>query len=78
MKFKTVLATAAAAVLVASGAFADGLVGIALPLFVVTMASQSIPGLAVLHANGYRPPVGPVFAGTGLGGLAILCSHRLG
>ncbi len=31
MKFKTVLATAAAAVLVASGAFADGLVGIAMP-----------------------------------------------
>ena len=31
--------------------------GIALPLFVVTMASQNIPGIAVLHASGYAPPV---------------------
>lgn len=31
--------------------------GIALPLFVVTMASQNIPGIAVLHASGYSPPV---------------------
>ncbi len=37
-----------------------------LPLFVVTMASQNIPGLAVLQANGYRPRVGPIFIGTGL------------
>jgi len=29
--------------------------GIALPLFIVTMASQNIPGLAVLGAYGYRP-----------------------
>ena len=31
--------------------------GIALPLFVVTMASQNIPGIAVLRASGYAPPV---------------------
>ncbi len=31
--------------------------GIALPLFVVTMASQNIPGIAVLRASGYEPPV---------------------
>ena len=31
--------------------------GIALPLFVVTMASQNIPGIAVLRASGYSPPV---------------------
>ena len=48
----------------------DALVGTALPLFIVTMASQSIPGLAVLNANGYRPPVRPIFAGTGIAGLA--------
>lgn len=30
-----------------------GLVGIALPLFIVTMASQNIPGTAVLRANDY-------------------------
>ncbi len=31
--------------------------GIALPLFVVTMASQNISGIAVLRASGYAPPV---------------------
>lgn len=31
--------------------------GIALPLFVVTMASQNIPGIAVARASGYEPPV---------------------
>lgn len=44
--------------------------GIALPLFLVTMASQNLPGLAVLHANGYRPPVRPIFIATGLGSFA--------
>ncbi len=31
--------------------------GIALPLFVVTMASQNIPGVAVMRASGYDPPI---------------------
>ncbi len=39
--------------------------GIALPLFVVTMASQNIPGIAVLKVNGYEPKPGPLFAVTG-------------
>jgi benzoate membrane transport protein len=42
------------------------LLGIALPLFLVTMASQNIPGMAVLNANGYRPEPGPLFTRTGL------------
>ena len=29
------------------------LLGVAMPLFVVTMASQNLPGVAVLHASGY-------------------------
>jgi benzoate membrane transport protein len=41
------------------------LTGMALPLFIVTMASQNIPGLAVLAVNGYRPEPGPLFATTG-------------
>lgn len=45
-------------------------IGIALPLFIVTMASQNIPGIAVINANGYRPAPGPLFAGTGLFSLA--------
>ena len=46
------------------------LTGIALPLVIVTMASQNIPGLAVLSANGYRPEAGPLFTTTGLFSLA--------
>ena len=46
------------------------LLGVALPLFLVTMASQNIPGMAVLAANGYRPPAGPLFTVTGLFSLA--------
>jgi benzoate membrane transport protein len=36
---------------------AAALVSIALPLFAVTMASQNIPGVAVLASFGYRAPV---------------------
>lgn len=43
-----------------------GLVGIALPLFIVTMASQNIPGTAVLRAHDYNTPPGPLFATTGI------------
>ena len=41
---------------------------LAVPLFIVTMASQNVPGLAVLRSNGFSPPIGPLFIGTGLGG----------
>lgn len=41
-------------------------VGIALPLLVVTMASQNVPGVATLQAHGYRPPVSPIITTTGL------------
>jgi benzoate membrane transport protein len=41
------------------------LVGVGIPLFVVTMASQNVPGVAVLKASGYEPPVSPVVAWTG-------------
>jgi benzoate membrane transport protein len=42
------------------------LVSIALPLFIVTMASQNIPGIAVMKVNGYETKPGPLFAITGL------------
>jgi benzoate membrane transport protein len=42
------------------------LLGIGLPLYLVTMASQNIPGIAVLKANGYEPEPGPLFSITGL------------
>jgi benzoate membrane transport protein len=42
------------------------LFGIALPLFVVTMASQNVPGVAVLRASGYEPPVSPIVGWIGV------------
>ncbi|WP_342634216.1 benzoate/H(+) symporter BenE family transporter [Lichenihabitans psoromatis] len=39
------------------------------PLFIVTMASQNVPGLAVLHANGYKPNISKIFVATGLGSI---------
>ncbi|MEP3047490.1 MAG: benzoate/H(+) symporter BenE family transporter [Roseibium sp.] len=44
----------------------EALISIALPLFIVTMASQNIPGVAVLRAFGYKPNSGPLFTLTGM------------
>ncbi len=44
--------------------------GIGLPLFIVTMATQNIPGIAVLRSFGYAPVPGPLFAS--VGGFSIL------
>lgn len=41
------------------------LVSVGLPLFVVTMASQNLPGVAVLRGDGYRVPISPVIGWTG-------------
>lgn len=47
----------------------DVLVGLGLPLYLVTMASQNLPGFAILRAAGYVPPVRDALAVTG--GLSI-------
>lgn len=44
----------------------SSLISIAIPLFIITMASQNITGIAVLKVNGYEPNPGPIFAVTGL------------
>ncbi|WP_284776160.1 benzoate/H(+) symporter BenE family transporter [Agrobacterium sp. lyk4-40-TYG-31] len=44
----------------------QALISIALPLFIVTMASQNIPGIAVLKVNNYDPQPGQLFATTGI------------
>jgi benzoate membrane transport protein len=49
----------------------SALIGIALPLFVVTMASQNLPGVAAQRANGYTTPVSPVIATTGVATLLL-------
>jgi benzoate membrane transport protein len=41
------------------------IVGLALPLYLVTMASQNLPGFATMRAAGYEPPVRPALGVTG-------------
>ncbi|MGN8131591.1 benzoate/H(+) symporter BenE family transporter [Paenarthrobacter sp. 22069] len=48
----------------------QAMAGIALPLFVVTMASQNIPGVAVLRSFGYETPWRPAMLVTGAGTVA--------
>jgi benzoate membrane transport protein len=40
-------------------------IGVALPLFIVTMASQNLPGVAAQRASGYQTPVSASIAVTG-------------
>ena len=47
------------------------LIGVGIPLFIVTMASQNIPGIAVMRANGYQTPASPLIGWTGLTGLLL-------
>ena len=45
----------------------DAIVRIGLPFYVVTMASQNLPGLAVMRANGFVLAPAPLFIMTGIG-----------
>lgn len=42
-------------------------VGIAIPLFIVTMASQNVPGVAIMRSFGYEVPWRPAMLVTGIG-----------
>lgn len=42
------------------------IIGISLPLYLVTMASQNIPGIAIMKTFGYEVPFKPVMASTGI------------
>ncbi|QKC93636.1 benzoate/H(+) symporter BenE family transporter [Mesorhizobium sp. NZP2298] len=52
--------------LIAPDFTAKAMIGLALPLYLVTMASQNLSGLAVLRAAGYHPEPGPLIGVTGL------------
>lgn len=45
---------------------ASAIFGIAIPLYLVTMASQNIPGIAIMKSFGYEVPFKQVMASTGL------------
>ena len=47
----------------------SAIIGLGLPLFMVTMASQNMPGVAVMRASGFDTPVSPVITTTGVVGL---------
>ncbi|OYV07222.1 MAG: hypothetical protein CFE26_02125 [Verrucomicrobiales bacterium VVV1] len=42
------------------------LLGVGLPFFIVTMASQNLPGLAAIRAGGYEAPVSKIIGWTGI------------
>jgi benzoate membrane transport protein len=48
----------------------EAMINIALPLFIVTMAGQNLPGLAVLSVYDYRPRVAPILLSTGAASVA--------
>lgn len=50
---------------------ASVLIGIGVPLYLVTMASQNLPGAAVLRASGYEPPFRSAVFATGLASMMI-------
>jgi len=52
---------------------------IGIPLFVIAMASQNMPGLAVLRAEGYQVPASPLISSTGIASvlLAPFGSHGI-
>jgi len=49
----------------------SAIVSIGIPLFVVAMASQNVPGIAVLRADGYNTPSSPLIATTGIASLVL-------
>ena len=49
----------------------SGCISLALPFFIVNMASQNIPGVASLRANGYPAPITPVIGWIGVVNLLL-------
>lgn len=57
----------------------SSIISLGVPLFLVTMASQNLPGFAVLRAAGYEPPVASCLFATGAASalLAPFGSHAI-
>lgn len=49
----------------------DAIIGLGIPLCIVTMASQNAPGIGVLKADGYDTPASPLVATTGIASLLL-------
>ncbi|MBL0940414.1 MAG: benzoate/H(+) symporter BenE family transporter [Gemmatimonadaceae bacterium] len=48
----------------------QAILSLAIPLFLVTLVSQNLPGLVVLRASGYQPNSGTLLIGSGVAGVA--------
>lgn len=55
------------------------IISISIPLYIVAMTSQTLPGLAILKTDGYEPDPGPILSLTGIASilLAPFGSHGL-
>ena len=71
LMFESISVRIAQPVLMAPTFVLSSLIGVGIPLFIVSMASQNVPGLAVLRANGYSTPASPLVGWTGLTGLLL-------
>ncbi len=49
----------------------NALLGVALPLFLITLTGQYMPGMLVLRNDGFRTPADPIVTATGLGSLLM-------
>ncbi len=47
------------------------LISVGIPLFIVTMTSQNVPGIAVIHASGFKPPISPLITWAGIANLVF-------
>lgn len=47
------------------------MVNLSLPLYVITMISQNLPGIAMMKSYQYDPPVKPILLGTGLANIVF-------
>ncbi len=43
----------------------SAIISVGIPLFIITMTTQNIPGTAILHAANYRPPLSPIISWIG-------------
>ncbi|MGO3344226.1 MAG: benzoate/H(+) symporter BenE family transporter [Marinomonas sp.] len=49
----------------------SALIGVGIPLFIVTMTSQNIPGVAVMRSSHYQTPVSPLISWTGFASVVL-------
>src|SRR5699024_9852337 len=67
--FSNIKLSMAAPVLVIPTFTFNALLGVALPLFIITLTGQYMPGMLVLRNDGFKTSANPILSVTGLGSL---------